>query len=88
MSWRTTIAEWFNLTGVVFNTVTGTCVWTGIWISETELGCELGACNTGLVTGIGTKPLDLSPLTEAGLFPTPDERRCSFLGFFTLLGIP
>jgi hypothetical protein len=42
----------------------------------------------GLVAGIGTETVVLVLLADAGLPPTPDDRRCSLRGFFTRLGIP
>lgn len=89
ISWRTvTMGELFNLTGVLFMTATETGAGTGIWISGTEEGCMIGACETGLVAGIGTDDGILLFFADAGLLPTPDERRCSLRGFLTLLGIP
>lgn len=87
-----TMAELFNLTGLLFKTVTGTWVWVGICISGTELlGWEMGVARTGLVTGIGTEAVPavvLVVFADAGLPPTVEERRCSLRGFLTLLGIP
>jgi hypothetical protein len=42
----------------------------------------------GLVAGIGTDTVVLVIFADAGLVPTPDDRRCSLRGFFTRLGIP